>query len=280
LLLNDVDSEVTQIIETENANGITIQVRNEVQESGPSNLGHWYKTAEVTAVFADMKKSTALNVHSGDKFAARAYTYFIRGMVLIGERFGADYMDIQGDAIFALFSGGADSAYRAAACAITMRTTTENYLAKELAKSDKNVEWKLEAGIGLDRKTVLVRRLGLRGTKENEVWAGKPVSMAAGLSNLAKPNQIVVSDRVWQEFQSGSKLRRRALVWSCGCTGGDGLGEGLDAEEGTTTNLWTAESVSPDASFDFETLYRLESKWCVVHGAEFCQAIVDGKRPD
>ena len=38
-----------------------------------------------------------------------------------------------------------------------------------------------------------MRRLGLKGAKQNEVWAGMPVNVAAKLSSVAGPNQVVVS---------------------------------------------------------------------------------------
>ena len=47
----------------------------------------------------------------------------------------------------------------------------------------------------------LVRRLGLRGTKQNEVWAGKPVNMASKLSSLAGPNEVVASARVFRSLR-------------------------------------------------------------------------------
>ena len=74
----------------------------------------------------------------------------------------------------------------------------------------------------------------------NEVWAGKPVNMVAKLSSLADPNQLAVSDRVFSLYENGSKLRQRALLWSCGC--GDGVqSPGLDVPIGCTSYLWGKE---------------------------------------
>ena len=123
----------------------------------------------------------------------------------------------------------------------------------------------------------MVRRLGLRGTKQNEVWAGTPVNMAAKLSSLAEPNQLVVSERVFNEFERASKWRRRALIRSCGC---DYLirGRGLDAGIGETLCLWKKDIAPNNLGLDFENLYRLDSKWCDIHGSEFCETIATGKR--
>jgi len=277
MLLDDATEDVKTDISTQREIGIQITAQNEVPDTGPTNKGVWYKIDDVTAVFADMKRSTQLNVSTSTKFSARSYTYFIRSMVRIGDRFGAKYMDIQGDGLFALFSGK-DSVFHAFACAETMRTLTQTEAAKQLKKDSPHEDWTLAASIGLDRNTVLVRRLGLRSEKENEVWAGKPVSMAAGLAALGNDNELIVSDRVYSVFEDASKLRRRAILWSCGCAGGE-AGPGLDADEGQTRELWVREDAPPDAAFDFDSIHRLEAAWCRTHGAEFCQTIVDGKRP-
>ena len=81
---------------------------------------------------------------------------------------------------------------------------------------DTNVDWELTAGIGVDIGTLLVRRLGLRNTKQKEVWAGKPVNMAAKLSSHTDSNQIMVSDRVFAQYEKFSELRATCLalvVW-------------------------------------------------------------------
>lgn len=245
-------------------------------EEGPANKGVWFEIPDVTAVFADLKDSTGLNTTSSAKDAARAYTYFIRTATIILERFSAKYIDIQGDGIFGLFSGE-DSAFLAAASAITIKTQLEHTV-EELFKQDTTTEWDMAAGIGIDRGTLLVRRLGLRGTKQNEVWAGKPVNMASKLSSTADANQLVVSDRVFETYEEASTLRRRALLWSCGCSGGI-QGAGLDGSIGTTCELWQESSIPEGLSLDFDKIYRLGSQWCAWHGAEFCEAIVTDERP-
>ena len=273
--LDEVEADVSAQLDDQAELGIQITRLNDVPETGPTNRGVWYQIPNVTAVFADLKRSTELSADNTPKTSAFAYTYFIRAMAVILDRFSAGYVDIQGDAIFGLFSKGDE--FLAAASAITMRTLVEQEVATRFEK-DTSTDWKLTAGVGIDRGTLLVRRLGLRGTKQNEVWAGKPVNMAAKLSSVAEPNQVVVSDRVFSQYQQASKLRRRVLIWTCGCEG-DNEGKGLDADEGETTNLWTEEQASEDLGLDFDTIHRLGSRWCEIHGAEFCEALVTGKRP-
>lgn len=275
-MLDEVYSDVRNQLDQQRELGIQITRLNDVPEEGPTNKGVWNEILNVSVVFIDMKSSTALNSFENAQDAALIYTYFVRAMAVIFEKFSAKYVDIQGDGLFGLFSGKG-SLFKATACAITMKT----YIAKELDSridSEKSVDWELTAGIGIDKGRLLVRRLGLRGVKQNEVWAGTPVNIAAKLSSIAKPNELAVSDRVFDAFNGANKLRRRALIWSCGCDNGDTPGIGLDAEAGATPCLWTKEAAPDDLGLDFEYLHRLGSKWCDFHGSEFCEAIITGKR--
>lgn len=277
MLLDEVLADLTSQLDAQAEVGVQITALNEVPEKGPVNKGLWFQIPKVTAVFVDLKRSTELSADSTPKTPAFAYTYFVRAMVLIFERFGSNYIDIHGDGVFALFSDP-QSEFCAVASAVTARTQIERDIAVRF-KEDTSTDRELTAGVGIDRGTLLVRRLGLRGAKQNEVWAGKPVNMASKLSSVACSNQVVVSGRVFSRFQQASYIRRRALLWTCGCSD-DVQGDGLDIPIGETECLWTEESAPAEMGLDFDQLYRLESKWCCVHGAEFCETIVSGCKPE
>jgi len=276
LLLDEILADLTSQLDAQADLGVQITTKNEVPEEGPVNKGLWFQIPNVTAVFIDLKRSTELSADSSPKTSAFAYTYFVRAVVLIFERFGSNYIDIHGDGVFALFSGP-QSEFYAVASAITARTQIERDISVRF-KEDTSTDWELTAGVGIDRGTLLVRRLGLRGAKQNEVWAGRPVNMAAKLSSVPCSNQVVVSDRVFSRYQKASYIRQRALLWTCGCCG-DIRGDGLDIPIGKTKCLWTEEPAPEEMGLDFDTLYRLESEWCCVHGAEFCETIVTDRKP-
>ena len=269
-------TDVSSQLDDQSELGIQVTRQNEVPEVGPTNKGLWLQIPQVTAVFADLKSSTELSSTASPRVAAVAYTYFIRAMAVTLERFSAKYVDIQGDGIFGLFSGQG-SAFFAAACGITMKTLVEREVSVRF-QNDASTDWQLSAGIGVDQGTLLVRRLGLRGTKQNEVWAGKPVNVAAKLSSLAEANEMVVAERLFDLYERASRLRQRTLMWSCGCDGGV-RGAGLDAPIGSTSYLWDQELVPEDLGLDFTNLQRLRSLWCVTHGSEFCETLVTGRRP-
>lgn len=270
MILDQVKADVAAQLNDQRKLGVNITPADDVPETGPANSGVWFQIPNVTAVFADLNRSTALSAAENPKDAAFAYTYFVRAMAVSLERFSAKYVDIHGDGVFGLFSGQG-SMFDAAACAITMRTLVENEVSPKFRR-DASSNQSLTAGIGIDRGTLLVRRLGLRGTKENEVWAGKPLNMAAKLSSLSSGNQVIVSDRMFARYENFSELRQRALLYSCGCDGSV-VGGGLGAAIGTTRYLWERQQVPQNLGFDFTNLHRLKTKWCGRHGAEFCDAL-------
>ena len=61
-----------------------------------------------------------------------------------------------------------------------------------------------------------MRRVEGMFDRHNEVWAGKPVNMAAKLASTATSDQLIASER----FYSGIRKDRRA-THSCGCSGGE-----------------------------------------------------------
>ena len=276
MILDDVRSDVSAQLIDQSKLGVQIANRDDVPEEGPVNRGLWFQIPQATAVFADLKNSTELNATDGPHAAAVAYTYFIRAMTLILDGFSAKYIDIQGDGIFGLFSGRG-SIFQAAACGVTMRTLVEEEVAVRFGK-DTAAGWKLTAGIGIDSGTLRVRRLGLQGAEKNEVWAGMPVNAASKLSSLAGPNQVVVSEKVFAQYNQASQLRRRVLLWSCGCRGRSGH-SGLAIPVGETSHLWDEITVPKRTGLKFSRAYRLKSAWCPRHDAELCEALITGKKP-
>ena len=138
---------------------------------------------------------------------------------------------------------------------------------KELTKLD------IGCHIGIDQKTVLVRKLGVkkvegRTDRQNEVWAGKPVNIASKLASLGEDRELHVSDRYYQKLTSDYARK------SCGCSG--------DKQDGEKVDLWSAVNLTDEPMFDFDQAWHLGSEWCKVHGREFCETIIplDGEETD
>lgn len=239
--------------------GTSITIRNSIPDTGEiplTNTGHWLKIPDVISVFVDMKDSTKLSANTQDKNTAGIYQLFTGTAVKLFHEFQAPYIDVRGDGVFALFDK--DTPFTAIAAAISFKTFSKIVFEERIKKKTNEL---VGAHIGIDQKTVLVRRLGLkrhdgRTDRQNEVWAGKPVNMSAKLASIGAINQLIVSDRFFSSIQNDLVLK------SCGCPNDE------------CVDLWTKVDLSLDPRFDFDTCYRLTTNWCGKHGKDFCERIL------
>lgn len=214
----------------------------------------WLKIKDVICVFVDMKNSTKLSASHHAGTTGRVYTLFTGTAVRLFKSFGASYIDIKGDGVFALFN--AKEVHTALASAVSFKTfVKEEFTAKVTNKT------KVDTGvhIGIDQATLLVSKIGLRksvarGDIHNEVWAGKAVNMASKLSSLSDNDEIYVSDRYFK------KLKSNKAIYSCEC--------------GEPKALWEDVDISEDDRFSFDKAHVLKSVWCKKHGAEYINAIL------
>ncbi len=220
------------------------------------NPNHWLKIEDVICVYVDMLGSTKFSAISHPKTTAGAYQLFTGTAVKLFSKFEAPYIDVRGDGAFALFDK--NQSYRALSAAVTFKT-----FVKEVFKSKIRKELETEVGshIGIDQKTVLVRKIGFkryrgRTDRQNEVWAGRPINMAAKLASMSKDDELLVSDRFF------GNISHELAIQSCGCP------------DGYKVDLWSAVDLSFDSKFDFNTAYKLETQWCKDHGKDFCEAIL------
>jgi class 3 adenylate cyclase len=198
-----------------------------------------------------MMGSTKLSAETQDRSTAGAYQLYTGTAVRLFHAF-----EVRGDGAFALFNR--DQTYRALAAAVTFKTFAREIFVPRIKELTG-----IEAGshIGIDRKTVLVRRIGLRRAqgrtdRQNEVWAGKPVNMAAKLASMTEHDELLASERFFRNLKDERALK------TCGCP--DGIKE----------DLWTEKDLSEDSRFDFDKAYSLRSQWCSKHGKEYCEAIL------
>lgn len=218
----------------------------------------WIKIPEIIACFVDMEGSTRLSAGAQPAVVAKAYRYFTNTAVRIFDNYNSPYIDVKGDGVFALFDK--EYAHTALAAVISFKTFVREYFTPKL----KNISDQSIGGhFGIDKKTVMVRKLGLkfangRNDRQNEVWAGKPINMAAKLSGLSSSNTLWVSDRFFKSLKG-----EKSLI-SCGCGSSDG----------NPQSLWDRVDLSQDDKFDFDEAWVLKADWCQTHGEEYCRAIV------
>ncbi len=240
--------------------GRSIQVVNDIPDTSQIPIHdqtHWLRIPDVICVYVDMMGSTKLSAESHDRSTAGAYQLYTGTAVRLFHEFDAPYIDVRGDGVFALFNG--NQAYTALAAAVTFKTFAKEVFVPKIRDGSR-----IDVGshIGIDQKTVLVRKLGLRRSggrtdRQNEVWAGKPVNMAAKLASISSDDELLASGRFF------GRLKDDHALLTCGCP------------DGIRTQLWTSKDLGQDSRFDFDIAYRLTSVWCKKHGAEFCDAILE-----
>lgn len=251
----DVIEKQIGIFESENS----IELRNKIPENGVfpiENQNHWLRIPDVICVFVDMIGSTQFSAKKHDKTTASVYQLFTGTAVRLFHEFEASYIDVRGDGVFALFNS--NRPYRALAAAVTFKTFVENEFTRRV-KSKTDIV--VGGHIGIDQRTVLVRTMGLksysdRTDRKNEVWAGKPINMAAKLASETDRGELLVSDRFYNQ------LKDEHVTMSCGCPNQQKV------------KLWDEIDLKNDDRFDFDSAYLLKSNWCETHGAEFCYKIL------
>jgi class 3 adenylate cyclase len=250
--------------------GRSIQVMSSLPSTGEIpivNQRHWIRIPDVICVFVDMQGSTRLSATTHEKGTAGAYQLFTGTAVRLFDAFEAPYIDVRGDGVFALFNS--DQVYRALAAAVTFKTFAAKVF-KPRFKEDSGLD--IGSHIGIDQKTVLVRKLGMkihdgRSDRQNEVWAGKPVNMASKLASVGQDGDLLVSDRFFNRL-----IDDHALL-SCGCQN--------NVPSNNRITLWKEIAVaelSDKSMFDFDNAHLLRSEWCSVHGQEYCWALLEYER--
>jgi class 3 adenylate cyclase len=220
------------------------------------NPTHWLKISDVICIYVDMINSTLLSATNYDNSTAGAYQLFTNTIIKLFHEMEAKYIDVKGDGVFALYNK--DEFYLALASAITVKTFIEEEFTPKIKKL---TQLELGAHIGIDMKTVLVKKLGVkrmdsRTDRQNEVWAGKPINMAAKLSSLTNAGELITSERFY------SKLNNDLVLKSCGCP------------ENKKVHLWEEIDLTNDHRFDFNKAFILKSIWCKTHGLEFYNNII------
>jgi class 3 adenylate cyclase len=228
----------------------------------------WKKIENVVVVSADLKGSTKLSFGKHAQTSARLYQAVTGNMVRLVSPFDPEFIDIQGDGLFALFHG--ERRYERAMCAaITLKTFSEHELVPAIENSmpDRFPDTGLK--VGMAAGILAVKKVGVRGTNE-PVWAGKPVNWATKCAAAADANQLIVTRKVFQKFEQNDYVTH-----SCDCGTNPETGE---REPGRVQpkELWSDTRVEalPETDTDCKLL---KSCWCVNHGDEFCTAILEGK---
>ena len=224
----------------------------------------WRRVTEAVGVVFDLKGSTQLGLNQKAPSTASIYEAATGNAATILGEFDADFIAIQGDGGFGLF-WGEDRRRRAVCAGITLQTFGEDSLAPRLATKWETLP---ETGlkIGISFSPLLVKRVGIPGNDSHEpVWAGRAVNYAAKCAQQADAGQMIVTGGMWDWIGTNDYLAA-----SCDCS------------DNPSTDIWkdaTVEKIPDKGVGAGEREGKLlTSKWCEVHGSEYCDAVLVGKR--
>ncbi|MDO8847709.1 MAG: hypothetical protein Q7W51_04910 [Coriobacteriia bacterium] len=223
----------------------------------------WQRLKDLYCVSVDLRNSTALDVGAHASTSASLYEAVTGSCAKIVKRLNPQFVDIQGDGLFALFHG-AMAVERAICAAISLKTFGERVLEPMIEKhrAEKLGERFPQTGlkIGVASGTTVVKRVGVRTINE-PVWAGRAVPYAVKASETCEPKQLLVTQAVHNRI-AGNEY----LTWSCGC---DGAGNTNQPKR-----LWAEAAEMPGVPGMM--LWSLGTTWCRVHGDAFYDAVLAG----
>lgn len=247
--------------------GNSITNRNALVPDGnyPLADNQWLKVPDVVCLFVDIRNSTGLSATTHDHSTASIYEYFTGTAIRLFHELGAGYIDIKGDGVFALFNS--NQVHRAFVAAVSFKTFVQNeFLPRVRAKLGSAVD--IGFHLGIDQKTVLVKQLGIRDAegrdrRKNEVWAGKPINMAAKLAARSKDGELLVSDRYYRHLANSDYVKK-----TCGCV------ESQVPDQTQVVDVWEKRDMSQEDVFDFDAAYCMKNCWCITHGKDWARNIL------
>lgn len=229
----------------------------------PIDVRKWWRLTDVVVVVADLVSSTRLGTGKLAASTASIYEAALRPVAEMYSAFDVDHVEIQGDCVIGWFWG--DLALERAVCAgITVKTFSSDSLVPRLEKKWADEDQLPPTGfkVGVGMGPLLVKRIGIPRTQHQApVWPGKAVSYAVKAAQTAGRHELVVTGSVWAKVAKNDYL---AFTCSCG--------------DGPVDTIWSAHDIG---RLDHDAVERngriLGSKWCDVHGDEFCNAVLDGE---
>ena len=182
--------------------------------------------SKATILFIDIRKSTLLTDMSKPQSMVKIYRSFMRTCVECVRKNKGVTRQFLGDRIMGVFIDERDSegnlinygSENALNCARTMQTCIDFSLNKHL-KSNVNGKM-IECGIGIDTGKILVTKVGMYGLEDDEeknnetdcVYVGKVTNYASKYSDIAKGEEILISESVYNDINSMHKDKFKKTI--------------------------------------------------------------------
>lgn len=142
------------------------------------------KTVETCVLYADIRKSTKLNLQHHTQTMAKLYSSFIRGMIKASEEFNGKIRNIVGDRIMVVFDSS-NCFTESVNTAILMNTISKKII------NTRFREDAFKCGIGIDYGKMMIVKCGTikygeeKSNYRSLVWLGRPANIASKLTDAA-----------------------------------------------------------------------------------------------
>jgi len=263
---NDIKKTLEKLTSFKDQDIIKKESISEALESAYSEVNKWIELEDVVVVFSDLKNSTGISIDKQKRTMTKILEYLNYPFIDIHGKFGAEFIDINGDGGIAIYHK--DNAIKALVASITIKTYYEKYLYKQLQK-DYNIDFITTTGIA--QGSLLVKKIGNRSDGKFHVWAGDTINKSALISKELKDKinkntidkglYIGITKEIYKLLDNTNL--KEYLFMSCGCDGKDSKPE----------KLWKEENLP---KYEGKKYYRLGSRWCDEHDQEYLNSILDG----
>lgn len=222
----------------------------------------WHQIDNVVAIFADLKGSSNLSLNNQKATVASIYTGSTGGLVSIFNSFKANYIQVQGDGVLAVFWGQYD--FERAMCA-ALTAKTFGATVKHLIEDRKN-QSPFESGyrIGVSSSSILVKKFGGdRSSQQSLIWSGDAVNFAVKASEDSSNGSLVITNSVWDKIRDNEYLSS-----SCECS----------TLYGQACLLWDQVTISNIKDERESEGYERSADWNEEYLDIFCAAIMQGDK--
>jgi len=179
--------------------------------------------------------------------------------------FEADYVAVHGDGVLAVFTGNG-ACVKAFLASVSFLTACEEYIEPNIKnKTSGRVCVKCRCGVSYG--STIVKRIGRRGSWNNEVWAYRTANETAKLCSLAEPGKLVVNEKAFNRLQGCTEVSL-----SCGCHVNREHRRKIE-RKGEKKQLWKELDYEILKNTNIDKAWELQSIWYPEHGAEYFQKI-------
>jgi len=179
-----------------------IEVKNEsskVPSKSDLTLGETARLVETCILFVDIRGSSVITDTHRKTTTIKILNAFLNGVVRIAKTNWGHVRSFNGDSLLVIFDPDMDNIVcdRAVHTALQIKGFVTEVLAPELER--KGYVEKFEVGIGIAKDKVLVSKVGIRGTDNNDlIWTSTGTNIAAKMGNSG--TDIIITNQVHSEL--------------------------------------------------------------------------------